>query len=343
MRRAAVPAGDGAASVPAPRGGYVSACRHLLLIGLVIVSAAALILAVRHWLEVRALRSAIHRQLAWPIPAPPDLLHRWFDVTPISVTYTANWQKFSMVVPRYQFLTDHTIWARMHFEDWDRLAAEDRQPALAALLARSGGVIHAGDCWPTMTPEDWDDVPQPVRAVAMLGVVEYWTRFYDVGGMYEHPIKDMVETVQAVVMSESWFNHRGEFTNADGSRDLGLAGASGYARDVIRDWYVRGLVDFTLADADYFNPWPAARFAAFWFDLMVHEADGNIDLAIRAYNQGIARARLGHGDDYLAGVRRRRRQYMRGLSGSPTWNAVLAWRDLPGTEAPAPCHQATGG
>jgi hypothetical protein len=299
-----------------------------VLFGMVILaSLAGLGVLGRVWWDARAVRQAIGESLLLPDEAVPDLLHRWFDVTPVEVTWTAAWEKFTSPISRYVFRTDHTVWARMHFEDWDRLAAQERAQPLRALLDRTGAVVRAGDCWPVMSAFDWDDVPQPIRAVAILGVVEYWTRFYSVGEQYEHPIPDMVQVAQAIVMSESWFEHRAVLTNPDGSRDIGMAGASAYARRVITEWYVRGLVDFTLSDDQYFNPWHAGRFVAYWFDLMIHEADGDVDLAIRAYNRGIGRARRGEGDEYLAAVRRRRRQFMQGESRSPTWNTIVRWRD----------------
>lgn len=303
--------------------------RWLLLVVLGIGVLAGLGAAVQLWLEARAVQRDLETRIAVPADTPPDLLHRWFDVTPVHVRYTAAWQKFTIAVPRHVFQTDPTIWARMHFEDWDRLPATERQVPLASMLARRGAAIHAGDCWPVMSPGDWDDVPQPIRAVALLGIIEYWTRFYAVGETFGHGIVDMVRTVQAVVMSESWFEHRSVLTNSDGTRDLGMAGASAYARGVISDWHERGLVDFTLTDEEYFNPWHAGRFVAFWFDLMLHEADGDVELAIRAYNRGIYQARRGRGDDYLDGVLRRRRQFMEGPSRSPTWTTVLAWREEP--------------
>jgi hypothetical protein len=59
---------------------------------------------------------------------------------------------------------------------------------------------------------------------------------------------------------------------------------------------------------------------------MLQESDGDVDLAIRAYNKGIGDALDGAGDEYLTAVRRRRRRYFVGPSGSPTWAALSAYR-----------------
>lgn len=314
--------------------------RALVVVVVVVVIAGA-VWGVRRVLEVRAVARYIDQAIVLPADSPPALLFRWFDTTHVDVQFTAGWEKFTRRVPRYQFRTEHPLWAKMHFEDWDRLPGRERETPLRNLLIRSGTVMHAGDCWPLMTAHDWDVVPQPVRAVAILGILEYWTRYYAVGERFEHEFAEMVQVVQAIVMSESWFEHRSVLVNHDGSRDLGLAGASAYARRVIAEWHAEDRLDFVFEDDDYFNPWHAGRFVAFWFDLMLQEAEGDVDIAIRAYNQGISRARAGRGDEYLAAVRRRERQFITArVSRSPTWNAIRLWKgeEASITTAPdAPC------
>lgn len=270
------------------------------------------------------------RKLAEPVPLPVvdpiDVFARFYDQTPTTVVTTANWRKVTTTVPRYQFVSDHTIWRRMHFEDWDRLVAEARTLGLARLLERYGRLITARDAWPSMSAHDWDQVPQPIRAMAFVGMIEHWVEFYAVGAAFSLDRREVMQAVKAIAMTESWFDHRATYMNRDGSIDIGLGGASGFARRVIRRWYKQGLCDFTLEDEEYYNPWLAARWLAFWFDLMLQEAAGDLELAIRAHNWGIGRAMEGAGDEYLRMVQRRRDRFFEGPSRSPTWRTLSQFR-----------------
>jgi hypothetical protein len=272
----------------------------------------------------------LHRWIHEPIPLPSvptiDVFATLVDVTPTTVMTTVDWQKIPVRVPRWQFLVDHTLWLRMHFQDWDRLSEDLLTRGLERLLRRYGHLVGNRQAWRTMSAYDWDAIPQPIRAMATVGMIEYWVSRYDVGATFGLDREAVLRTIKAIAMSESWFEHRAINFNRDGSTDIGIGGASGFARRTIRVGYEKGWSDFTMTDDDYFNPWLASRWLAFWFDLMLQEANGDMDLAIRAYNRGIGQARAGAGEEYLHAVERRRRRYFEGPSDSPTWRALSIFR-----------------
>jgi hypothetical protein len=256
-----------------------------------------------------------------PTPSVPplDVVELVSDTRPIPIRTTVSWKKVPEVVTVHRLLTDHPLWQRMHFDDWDRVPRELRERALAAMVRAFAYVLEGPSAWKSMTPAEWDRVPQPIRAMAYLRMIWYWARHEEVGAEFGLEPARLAPTIGAIVMAESWFEHRAINENAFGNRDLGLAQCSDYCRESIGEMAESGEIEFEPSEADYFNPWVATRVATVWFERELGNAEGDIDLAIRAYHRGIDNAFDEKGDTYLLTVHRRRDRYILNRGASPSW------------------------
>lgn len=241
----------------------------------------------------------------------------------MSVTVTTPaWTKVQRTVTVDDLRSDFTLWRQMHFNDWDRVPAEIRRPALIAMIRAHQSVLTGPGRWREMSPSHWDDIPQPVRAMAYLRMIWHWAVVEDVGGEFGLKPRVLAQTIGAIVMTESWFEHRALNQNQWGNRDLGLAQCSDYCRDGIAQMSEEGRISFAPTELDYMNPWIATRVATVWFERELLASDGDVNLAIRAYHRGQEAAMDEKGDVYLARVLSLRERYIRAQTTSPTWRLL---------------------
>jgi hypothetical protein len=257
------------------------------------------------------------------------------DLTPLAITVTEDWQKIEVTVPAELVVSSAPLWRKMHLDDWDRVPGPYRDAGLDGMVRRYGRAAAGPHVWEGMDPFDWDGVPQPIRAVAFIRMARYWADAAGVG--IGHPVsRQMVaDTLAAVIATESWFEHRAVNVNRGGNRDLGIGQASAFCRRALRAMSAQGLPDVAYGDDDYANPWKAGHAAAVWFGLMLNEADGDLDLAVRAYHRGIGGARRGEAAAYLERVKHHRRWVDGSYAGSPSWRFLAAHAAFPAAPAAA--------
>jgi hypothetical protein len=279
-------------------------------------TAAVSVLAVGG--SVRLHEFATARNIPHVAPAP-SLLESIGDRRLVAITLTTpDWTKVRRVVTVSTLRTDRRLWRQMHVGDWDLVPEAIREPAIRNMVNAYAASFEGPRRWRRMSAADWDAVPQPIRAMAYLRMIWHWAAAERVGVEFGLEPRRVAQTIGAIVMAESWFEHRAINENEWG-RDLGLAQCSTFCQQIVTVMGLTGAIRFAPTEADYFNPWMATRVATVWFKRELIRAEGDIDLAIRAYHRGIDDAMDEKGDTYLARVLRLRRQYVREQTASAAW------------------------
>jgi hypothetical protein len=282
------------------------------------------LVSVAATLGVRRAHAAWTRWLSTPLPSVRtlDLYSLYVDRSVVSISIrgaVAPWRTTAS-----ELRGSDVLWRRMHLADWNTVPEAIRREGLDRLLSHYHGILMSPAAWDRMNAASWDVVPQPVRTLAFRQMAAYWSGYYGVGDRYAIDPAMMRRVLSAIIMSESWFDHRAISVSRNGSRDLGLAQASDYARQRFRALCDLGRVDVCLADEEYFDPWKATRFLAIWFRLVLEEAGGDVDLAVRAYHRGIVDAMDRRGQEYLELVKRRQRRFIENRGAPAAWDYF--WR-----------------
>jgi hypothetical protein len=270
----------------------------------------------------------LERHWTGPLLAAPNRVSPYeslLDLRPVSFTLTLNWQKVAVRSTMERLQHDPFLWRNMHFDDWDRVPGPLRADALQRMLGRYQTAFAGPDTWACLRATDWDTVPQPVRAVVFQDMVTHWARTYGLTRVYSLSPRLVVDTINAVMMAESWFDHRGLNVNEWGNRDIGLGGCSDRCRRVLAEMADAGDLDFHFEDEDYFNPWHSTRALVVWFGLELIRSEGDLERAVRAYHRGFTAANDSKGSVYLANVLRLRGRYFSSDISSPSWRALRAW------------------
>jgi hypothetical protein len=296
--------------------------RRWMLVALALMT----ILGAAGWTTLEWLRARARTTL--PSVTPIDIVTIFPIEQPIRITTTAAWLKAPVKVAPRTIVSDRRLWVRMHFDDWDTVPSDLRTEGMRTMVAAHRHLLRTPREWDRMTASDWDRVPQPIRAVAFMNMMRYWSGYYQVGARYGLPRGTTTNTLNAILMVESWFEHRAVSTSRSGNRDLGLGQASDYARGTMARLFSRNAIDFAPDDdTAYFNPWVATRMTAIWLQLMIDEQRGDLDAAIRAYHEGSPMVDSPRAHTYLSNVLQKRRRFIRDRLGTPSWELLMTLGD----------------
>jgi hypothetical protein len=165
-----------------------------------------------------------------PFVPDVDVFGALFDLRPVTISMGVAGTRLEWHTTVDGVRTDRALWRRMTLADWNSVPDPLRSDALDRMLARYRAELFDPSLWDKMNAADWDQVPQQIRTVAFRQMIAYWSGYYCLARKTDAPAIVVSETLAAVVMSESWFDHRASAVNRGGTRDVGLGGASQFAR-----------------------------------------------------------------------------------------------------------------
>jgi hypothetical protein len=289
---------------------------------LAVISAVALLLAAATAVVVQSVAST----LAVTLPVTPEVdgLRAFVDPTPVDIMVSAGWDRVPWLVPAWRFQSDPTLWRRMRLWDWDTVPCSLREPGLLRMLDRYRPVLQGPAVWERLDAFDWDLVPLPIRTMAVLRMIDARVTQAGAERLAGRTARDISDTVAAIVMVESWFEHRAVNVNTNGEPDLGLAQASTGCRQRLARLHQKGEIAEMYTESDYFNPWKASQVAVIWYLRLLDQAAGDIRLAVRAYNRGMRAAVAGEGLEYLNNVERKRARFIRNQDAPPSWRFLYS-------------------
>lgn len=192
-----------------------------------------------------------------------------------------------------KLLNNAKYWRIIGPSGWDALPKEIRDESLKRQFESYGYALDS-TVWNEMNLNDWNKLPKIVRMTSFLKIAEKIAEEYDLQKYSKQP--GVIEKFQSILIQESYLNHRSvrrenktvkpkknNYTNTD----IGVGQNSDWSRNRLRKTN-----EFkNIKDENFFNPLISISAAAYEFRDRLKEANGNLELAIKAYNAGISAAR----------------------------------------------------
>lgn len=178
----------------------------------------------------------------------------------------------------------------MPIKAWSVIPPGMIEEEMSKLYDRYSELINNRDAWKCMNIDAWSRVHAPARIAAFSEMVDFWVDYYGAGKKSGISKKEMSNTLNAIMIGESYFDH-----TATNRGDYGVSQISTATRATMKKWFKNGRkngIDFNFGDRDYMNPYNSIRAGVWLFsEILENEAGGDLKLAIGAYNAGIRDAK----------------------------------------------------